>query len=56
VDSHRDSWVTVVCAVFFLFYFFIVSGSAKKHDREYGERKVGRRGEGRGFETSTNMS
>ncbi|KIM78491.1 hypothetical protein PILCRDRAFT_75454 [Piloderma croceum F 1598] len=51
--------LTVVCMLFFLFYSFIVSGSAKKkHDREYGGRKAGSRGEGRGFETktSTNMS
>ena|ERR1700733_4123871 len=46
--------VTVVCAVFFIFYFFIMSGSAKKHDREYGEQKAGRcghYGKGRGFES-----
>ena len=44
--------VTVVCGGFLLFYKFVVLRNAKKkHDREYGERKAGRRGEGKGFET-----
>jgi hypothetical protein len=46
--------VTVVCGVFLLFYKFVVLRNAKKkHDREYGKRQAGRRGEGTGFETKT---
>jgi len=42
--------VTVVCAVLFLFYKFIMLRNVQKnHDVEYGERRAGTHGEGAGF-------
>jgi hypothetical protein len=42
--------VTVVCAVLFIFYkFIILRNIQKKHDVEHGERRAGTHGEGADF-------
>ena len=42
--------VTVVCAALLLFYQLTLRDVQQKHDREYGERRAGSRGEGTGHE------